>query len=82
MSLSFYYTPKVCTTGSEIYVWASSIFFLKKMDWVKGKQGEKKRSRQYSRSYLEEHDKEASVTGAGSEIEIPTRYLISYWACT
>jgi hypothetical protein len=42
MSLSFYYTPKVCTTGSQIYVWASLIFFLKKMDWAKGKQGEKK----------------------------------------
>jgi hypothetical protein len=42
MSLSFYYRPKVCTKGSKIYVWASSIFFLKKMDWAKRKQGEKK----------------------------------------
>lgn len=55
MSLSFYYTPKVCTTGSKIYAWASSIFFLKKMDWA---------------------NKEVSMTRAGSEIEIPTRYLV------
>jgi hypothetical protein len=41
MSLSFYYMPKVCI--SAYYVWASSIFFLKKMEWAKGKQGGKKK---------------------------------------
>jgi hypothetical protein len=46
------------------------------MDWAKGKQGEKKGSRQYSPLYLEEHDKGASMTRAGSEIEILTRYLV------
>jgi len=67
--------PKVCIWA--YYVWASSIFFLKKMEWAKGKQGGKKKgSRQYSPLYLEEHDKEASTTGAGSEIEIPTRYRV------
>ncbi len=76
MSLSFYYTPKMCTKGSEIYVWASSIFFPKKMDWAKGKQGEKKEADSTPPSYLEEHDKEASMTRAGSEIETPTMYLV------
>jgi hypothetical protein len=44
--LSVYYMLKAYIRGPKICVWAAFIFFFKKMDWVKGSQDKKKRSKQ------------------------------------